>query len=122
LLGVPVGSLMIVPGYGFLDSLPGGVRPPISDWDGLRRIKISRLLEVVDDEWASWSLPSIVCYGDSGSPTFFTVYVLDQFKAASMTVITPDVNACRALVLAKVPKMFESEMGAGMFERIQAVK
>jgi hypothetical protein len=66
-----VGSLMIVPGYGFLDSLPGGVSPPYTDWDGLRRIKISRLREVVDDEWASWSLPGIVCYGDSGSPTFF---------------------------------------------------
>jgi hypothetical protein len=65
------GSLMIVAGYGFLDSLPGGVRPPYSDWDGLRRIKISRLEEVVDNEWASWSLPGIVCYGDSGAPTFY---------------------------------------------------
>jgi hypothetical protein len=65
------GKLMIVPGYGFLDSLPGGIPPPYSDWDGLRRIKISRLREVVDNEWASWSLPGIVCYGDSGAPTFY---------------------------------------------------
>jgi hypothetical protein len=64
-------NLMVVAGYGFLDSLPGGVPPPYSDWDGLRRIKISRLEEVVDNEWASWSLPGIVCYGDSGAPTFF---------------------------------------------------
>ena len=62
---------MIVAGYGFLNSLPGGIPPPISEWDGLRRLKISRLRRVVDNEWASWSLPGIVCYGDSGAPTFF---------------------------------------------------
>ena len=62
---------MIVPGYGHLDSLPGGGSPPDSEWDGLRRFKISRLRTVVDNEWASWSLPGIVCSGDSGAPTFF---------------------------------------------------
>jgi hypothetical protein len=65
------GQLMIVAGYGFLNSLPDGSPPPISEWDGLRRLKISRLRRVVDNEWASWSLPGIVCYGDSGAPTFF---------------------------------------------------
>jgi hypothetical protein len=65
------GKFMIVAGYGFLNSLPGGIAPPISEWDGLRRLKISRLRQVVDNEWASWSLPGIVCYGDSGAPTFF---------------------------------------------------
>jgi len=66
------GKLMIVAGYGHLDSLPGGGSPPDSEWDGLRRIKISRLQTVVDNEWASWSVPGIVCYGDSGAPTFFS--------------------------------------------------
>jgi len=69
-------AFMIVPGYGFLDSLPGGphggMSPPPSEWDGWRRIKISKLREVVDNEWASWSLPGVVCYGDSGAPTFFS--------------------------------------------------
>jgi hypothetical protein len=65
------GQFMIVAGYGFLNSPPGGLPPPISEWDGLRRLKISRLRRVVDNEWASWSLPGIVCYGDSGAPTFF---------------------------------------------------
>ena len=65
------GQLMIVAGYGFLNALPDGSPPPISEWDGLRRLKISRLRRVVDNEWASWSLPGIVCYGDSGAPTFF---------------------------------------------------
>ena len=25
---------------------------------------------IVDNEWASWSLPGVVCFGDSGAPTF----------------------------------------------------
>ena len=48
--------------------------------------------------------------------------LVDTFKAAGMTVITPDANAFRAPVLAKVPKMFESKWGAGMFEKIQAIR
>ena len=64
-------SYMTLPGYGVLDSLPGGGAPPISEWDGLRRIKISKLRAVVDNDWASWSLPGVVCFGDSGAPTFF---------------------------------------------------
>jgi hypothetical protein len=70
------GKLMIVAGYGHLDSLPGGGAPPDSEWDGLRRIKISRFGTVVDNEWASWSVPGIVCYGDSGAPTFFGARVV----------------------------------------------
>jgi hypothetical protein len=66
-----VGKLMVVAGYGFVDSLPGGGSPPESEWDGLRRIKLSRLQQVVDDDWATWSLPGIICFGDSGAPTFF---------------------------------------------------
>jgi hypothetical protein len=61
---------MILPGYGDLDSAPGGGPQPVSEWDGWRRIKISRFERVVDDEWASWSLPGVVCFGDSGAPTF----------------------------------------------------
>ncbi|MDH4181049.1 MAG: sialic acid TRAP transporter substrate-binding protein SiaP [Betaproteobacteria bacterium] len=48
--------------------------------------------------------------------------LVDTFKAAGMTVITPDANAFRAPVLAKVPKMFESKWGAGTFEAIQAIR
>ena len=48
--------------------------------------------------------------------------LVDQLKAAGMTVIVPDVNAFRAPVLAKVPKQFEAKWGAGMFEKIQAAK
>jgi tripartite ATP-independent transporter DctP family solute receptor len=48
--------------------------------------------------------------------------LVDQLKAAGMTVIVPDVNAFRAPVLAKVPKQFEAKWGAGMFEKIQAAQ
>ena len=48
--------------------------------------------------------------------------LVDQFKATGMTVITPDINAFRAPVLAKVPKQFEAKWGAGTFEKIQANK
>ena len=68
------GARMIVPGYGFLASASGGpnggIAPPMSDWDGLRRIKVSTFVEAVDDTWAKWSLPGVVCYVDSGAPTF----------------------------------------------------
>ncbi|MBK6602660.1 MAG: sialic acid TRAP transporter substrate-binding protein SiaP [Betaproteobacteria bacterium] len=48
--------------------------------------------------------------------------LVDTFKAAGVTVITPDVNAFKAPVVAKVPKMFESKWGVGMYDRIQAVR
>ena len=63
-------ALTVLPGYGDLESLPGGGARPISEWDGWRRIKVSPVQRVVDDEWASWSLPGVVCFGDSGTPTF----------------------------------------------------
>ena len=38
------------------------------DWDGLRRFRTSTLDTVLDETWATWSLPSNVCFGDSGAP------------------------------------------------------
>ncbi len=46
----------------------------------------------------------------------------DDFAKAGMTVIEPDVKAFREAVLAVVPKQFEAKWGAGMWDRIQAVK
>jgi tripartite ATP-independent transporter DctP family solute receptor len=48
--------------------------------------------------------------------------LVDTFRSAGMTVITPDANAFRAPVLAKVPKQFEAKWGAGTFEKIQAIR
>jgi TRAP-type C4-dicarboxylate transport system substrate-binding protein len=48
--------------------------------------------------------------------------LVDTFKAAGMTVITPDPKAFRDPVVAKVPKMFEAKWGPGTYEKIQAVR
>ena len=39
-------------------------------WDGLRKFRTSKLDKVLNGVWASWEVPSSVCYGDSGAPTF----------------------------------------------------
>lgn len=88
------GALMVTAGYRFLNSVPGGdhggVPPPISEWDGLRRIKISALETVVDEDWASWSLPGVICYGDSGSPTFFNPHPLSGRSSARVVAVASD--------------------------------
>jgi hypothetical protein len=88
------GKLMIVAGYGHLDALPGGGAPPVSEWDGLRRIKISRFRTVVDNEWASWSVPGIVCYGDSGAPTFFNDRPLAGRSHERVVAVASDGGDC----------------------------
>jgi hypothetical protein len=55
---------------------PGPVANPDaaeSGWDGLRRVRTSRLTAVLDDDWATWSLPSNLCFGDSGGPIFLNL-------------------------------------------------
>jgi hypothetical protein len=53
-----------------------GHEVPFSDpsipavWDGLRKFRTSKLAKVLNGVWAAWELPSSVCYGDSGAPTF----------------------------------------------------
>ena len=44
-----------------------------STWDGLRRFRTSTLTAVLDENWATWSLPSNVCFGDSGAPIFLNL-------------------------------------------------
>jgi len=44
-----------------------------NNWDGVRRFRTSRLDTVLDDDWATWSLPSNVCFGDSGGPIFLNL-------------------------------------------------
>ena len=62
------GASMAFVGYGFPE--PRGGRP-FSEWDGLRKVKYSTLDTVLNDLWATWSLPGVVCSGDSGGATFF---------------------------------------------------
>ena len=39
-------------------------------WDGVRRFRTSSFERAVNDYWGTWRLPSRVCFGDSGAPTF----------------------------------------------------
>jgi hypothetical protein len=87
----PAGRLpMIVVGYGFTELGPGGEIPPPSKWDGWRRIKASKLDRVVDETWASWALPSRVCFGDSGAPTFFNAHPLIRPLDFSLVAVASD--------------------------------
>ena len=60
-LGIPMTTV----GYG--RPAPDRLTP----WDGLRKYRSSKLAIVLNEVWATWQLPSSVCYGDSGAPTFF---------------------------------------------------
>ena len=48
--------------------------------------------------------------------------LLDEFKAAGVTIIVPDTESFRKPVLASVPAKFEAKWGAGTFDKIQAIK
>lgn len=61
---------MTVVGYGSTEPIPTGSEPPSSLWDGIRRFRKSALEKVVNEYWGTWRLPSRVCFGDSGAPTF----------------------------------------------------
>jgi hypothetical protein len=81
---------MIFVGYGFPNLGPGGGIPPVSTWDGWRRIKASELDRVLDETWASWKLPSRVCFGDSGGPTFFNARSLLKSFDVSLVAVASD--------------------------------
>ena len=60
------GTQTVIAGYGVTAPAPGGGPPDPSEFDGKRRIRDSIFLGVVNDTWGIWSLPSHVCFGDSG--------------------------------------------------------
>jgi hypothetical protein len=64
------GTPTIIVGYGFTAAAPGGGSPDPSEWDGKRRIRTSIFGHVVNETWGVWSLPSHVCFGDSGGGIF----------------------------------------------------
>src|SRR5262245_16460160 len=61
---------MTVVGYGSTAPIRRSRRPKASTWDGSRRYRTSALEKAVNDYWGRWRLPSRVCPGDSGAPTF----------------------------------------------------
>jgi TRAP-type transport system periplasmic protein len=48
--------------------------------------------------------------------------LIDEFKAAGVTIIEPDLDSFRKPVMATVPAKFEAKWGKGTFERIANVK
>jgi hypothetical protein len=60
---------MTVVGYGSTEPIPRDPLPPPSLWDGTR-FRPSGFEKVLNEYWGTWSLPSRVCSGDSGAPTF----------------------------------------------------
>jgi len=48
--------------------------------------------------------------------------LVDEFKAAGMTVLTPDVAEIRKATLAAVPPKFEAKWGKGTYENIANMK
>jgi hypothetical protein len=61
---------MTVVGYGSTEPIPRDSPPLASMWDGRRRFRTSAFEKAVNDYWGTWRLPSRVCAGDSGAPTF----------------------------------------------------
>ena len=64
------GLPMTVVGYGSTEPIARGAVPSPSMWDGSRRFRTSTFEKVVNEYWGAWRLPSRVCFGDSGAPTF----------------------------------------------------
>jgi hypothetical protein len=65
------GTHTIIAGYGVTAPAPGGGPPDdFSAFDGKRRIRDSTFLGVVNETWGIWSLPSHLCFGDSGGGIF----------------------------------------------------
>jgi hypothetical protein len=66
------GVQMTIVGYGTTAPTSRTAPADTSAWDGKRRIRTSRLRRVVDETWALWSVPSFVCFGDSGGAIFLS--------------------------------------------------
>jgi TRAP-type C4-dicarboxylate transport system substrate-binding protein len=50
------------------------------------------------------------------------VALLDEFKAAGVTIVQPDVESFRKATLAVVPAKFEAKWGKGTFDSIANMK
>jgi hypothetical protein len=66
------GERTTIVGYGTTSPRPRDVAPDAWPWDGKRRIRASAVRRIVDETWGLWSIPSHVCFGDSGGGIFMT--------------------------------------------------
>jgi hypothetical protein len=90
-------NVMTIVGYGLPRSIP--VEQRWKQWDGLRRFRSKRLVQVVDDAWATWTLPGEVCNGDSGGPIFVTS---SQGTGMAVVATVSYAGGCRASIHARV--------------------
>lgn len=87
------GERMTTAGYGHPFPGPGNTSPPASTRDGFRKYRKSKLDRVLNDRWASWELPSAVCYGDSGSPTLYDVHPHNPRDEKVLVAVASDGGA-----------------------------
>ena len=66
------GARTTIVGYGTTSPAAQGVAVDAWPWDGKRRIRLSAVRRIVDETWGLWSIPSYVCFGDSGGGIFPT--------------------------------------------------
>jgi hypothetical protein len=64
------GARTTIVGYGLTAPADRDVPVDAWPWDGKRRIRASAVRRIVDETWGLWSLPSYVCFGDSGGGIF----------------------------------------------------
>ena len=67
------GARTTIVGYGLTAPVrASGVAVDAWPWDGKRRIRASTVRRIVDETWGLWSIPSYVCFGDSGGGIFLS--------------------------------------------------
>ena len=66
------GARTTIVGYGTTSPAGKGVAVDAWPWDGKRRIRTSTVRRIVDETWGLWSIPSYVCFGDSGGGIFLS--------------------------------------------------
>lgn len=83
------GSQMTIVGYGTTKPLRAE-KGDTSIWDGKRRVRTSKLQAVADETWATWSLPSFVCSGDSGGAIFVDKHPNEKKNAERLVANVSD--------------------------------
>jgi hypothetical protein len=66
------GARTTIVGYGTTAPVEKSLAVDAWPWDGKRRLRSSAVRRVVDATWGLWSLPSYVCFGDSGGGIFMS--------------------------------------------------
>ena len=64
------GARTTIVGYGTTSPQPKDVAVDAWPWDGKRRTRLSAVRRIVDETWGLWTIPSYVCFGDSGGGIF----------------------------------------------------